>query len=295
MTFGGWMVLIVIAVPLLGVFIWLVLRGSLVRVSVGQLGLLVVNGKPTDKSLVPGLHWVPALRRRQLVPYPAVELSYRAGDTTAGSQVEASGPPLPVVLGDRAEVSVGYTLRFRLNQEHLRTVHERFGTTGYWSAARDASAAVIAGALGEDGVGLDSFFPGERATLQETLREHVTQALADDGLDVTGFILGGVELGRAGEAIQAAVRARLELAREQAEAATQKLRVRNDVALAKLLDEVGDTALRYRQTEVWRELAHASDAARWALSGPALAGRPEAVPAAGQEPAPPTDQEEGRQ
>ena len=41
------------------------------------------------------------------------------------------------MLGDRAEAKVGYTVRFRLVRDQLRLVHDRFGTTGYWSAVRD--------------------------------------------------------------------------------------------------------------------------------------------------------------
>ena len=42
--------------------VWLVIRNSLVRVPMGQLGLLVVRGRSTDTSLLPGLHWDTALR-----------------------------------------------------------------------------------------------------------------------------------------------------------------------------------------------------------------------------------------
>jgi hypothetical protein len=37
------------------------------------LGLLVVRGRSTDTSLLPGLHWVTALRQRQVVCYAVVE------------------------------------------------------------------------------------------------------------------------------------------------------------------------------------------------------------------------------
>lgn len=273
MSFGTWLVLVVVGVPLLATLVWALVRESVVRVPAGSLGLLVVKGKSTDRSLTPGVHWVPALRKRQCVSYPSVELSYRADpDGGVPTSVEAFGPPLPVVLGDRAEAVVGYTLRFRLDPELLRTVHDRFGTAGYWSAARDGSAAAISAALGEEDVSLDSFYPGERAALEQRLRERVTAGLAPDGLVVTGFSLGSTDLGRAGETVQATVRARLELAREQAEAAIQKLRVRNDAALAKYLADVGDTALRYRQTEVWRDLAARPDAGRLSLSTPPLPG-----------------------
>lgn len=140
MSLGGWLVVIFVGLPLLAAVVWAVVRDSLVRVPVGTLGLLVVGGKSTDRSLLPGIHWVPALRKRQSVTYPAVELSYRAGADGPTSAVEACGPALDVVLGDRAEAQVSYTVRFRLDPDRLRLVHDRFGTTGYWSAVRTTAA-----------------------------------------------------------------------------------------------------------------------------------------------------------
>lgn len=274
MSLGAWVLVVVIGVPLLAALIWLVVRESVVRVPAGSLGILVVRGKSTDRSLLPGIHWVPALRKRQCITYPAVELSYRAGgEGGRPSPVEMSGPMLHAVLGDRAEARIGYTLRFRLDPEHLRIVHDRFGTSGYWSAVRDTSETAIADALVEDDVTLDSFYPGERVTLEAKLKQRLTDALAAEGILLSGFGLGAADLGRAGETIQATVRARLELAREQAEAAMQKQRVLNDAALAESLAEVGDAAIRYRQTEVLRDLAHRPEPMRLWVEPP-LTGEP---------------------
>ncbi len=111
----------VLVVAALVAAVWLVIRNSLVRVPMGQLGLLVVRGRSTDTSLLPGLHWVTALRQRQVVCYPVVELSYRASsDPVVNSPTEAGGPALKVMLGDRAEAKVGYTVRFRLVRDQLR-------------------------------------------------------------------------------------------------------------------------------------------------------------------------------
>lgn len=100
MTLGGWLVTLLIVVPLLTVLVWALVRASIVRVPMGSLGILVVNGKSTNRSFVPGIHWVAAFRKRQCVSYPAVELSYRAtADPAAAGTVEAAGPPLRVILG----------------------------------------------------------------------------------------------------------------------------------------------------------------------------------------------------
>lgn len=261
MSLGTQIVLTIILVPLLGLLIWAVVRQSVVQIPVGSLGLLAVRGKATDRVLEPGVHWVPALRKRHAVEYPSVELSLRVGpDAPVASQVEAGAPPVPVVLGDRTTAAVGYTLRFRLDPDQLKTVHERFGTDGIWSAARDVAAAAVATALADPATTVDAFFPESRGDLEEQLRSAVTEALAAVGMTVTAFTLGAVDLGAHGEAIQATVRARLETAREEAEASTRMLRVRHDAELAPYLAEIGELALGYRQTEVWREFAQKGNA-----------------------------------
>jgi len=260
MSLGAQIVLVIIVVPLLVLLVWALVRQSIVQIPVGSLGLLVIKGRATSRVLEPGAHWVPALRKRQAVEYPSVELSLRVGsDGSAPSLVESVAPPVPVVLGDRTTATVGYTLRFHLEPDQLRTVHQRFGTQGIWSAARDVSAAAVAATLAGPDTTVEVFFAEARAELEATLRGAVTEALADAGLIVTSFSLGTVDLGRHGDVIQATVRARLEAAREEADAVTRLLRVRHDADLAPYLAGIGESALGYRQNEVWRELAQRAD------------------------------------
>ena len=95
------------------------------------------------------------------------------------------------MLGDRAEAKVGYTVRFRLVRDQLRLVHDRFGTTGYWSAVRDIVGAALAVALAQPDVTLDSLYPGQRQELEQQLRRlHQVRELfleqqfpSDDQLD----------------------------------------------------------------------------------------------------------------
>ena len=163
------------------------------------------------------------------------------------------------MLGDRAEAKVGYTVRFRLVRDQLRLVHDRFGTTGYWSAVRDNVGAALAVALAQPDVTLDSLYPGQRQELEQQLKQRLAETLAADVMELAGFSLGAVDLSRAGETVQATLRARLELAREEANAALQRLRVQHDAELTSRLAEVGETALRYREAEMWRDLAFRSD------------------------------------
>jgi hypothetical protein len=287
MSIGAWLVLVFIVLPLLSALVWALVRESIVRVPMGSLGLLVVQGKSTNRSLVPGVHWVPALRKRQCVSYPSVELSYRASaDPAVASSVEASGPALRVVLGDRAEAVVSYTVRFQLVPEQLRVVHDRFGTSGFWSAVRDDSGAAVAATLAETDVSLDSLYPGERGALELRLKEGVAAALAEDGMVLTGFALGAVDLGRAGETVQATLRTRLELAKEEAGAALQELRVRHDAELSRYLGDVGDTALRYREADVWRDLSYRPDALRMSFPAPSVGNAVEPGHSSPAEPGP---------
>ncbi|HEX6888415.1 MAG TPA: SPFH domain-containing protein [Candidatus Nanopelagicales bacterium] len=272
MSFGTKVVLFIIVVPILATFVWSILRQSRTTIPAGELGLLLIRGKPTDKVLQPGPHWVPALRKRQAVGYPAVEMSYRASDganagTSSTSPHEALGPALAVTLGDRSQAVLAYTVRFRLDPERLRTVHERFGPDGLWAVVRDHSARAMTAALAEPTCTIDDCFGTARVALEERLGAAVAAVLDADGIVMTAFSLGSVDLGRAGELIQAAVRARLELAREEAEAATRIARVRHDAELAPYLVGVGEAALRYRQTDVWRDLVQRSEAMTVAVPG----------------------------
>jgi hypothetical protein len=231
---------------------------------------------------------VPAFRRRTVADYPANELAFRAGDVagspTGEDSVEHSGPPLVVTMGDRTEVVVGYTVRFRLDMAALRGIHERFGPDGIWPAVRDASGRVVRAVLGEARFGVDDLFGTARLELEQALTDALREALAADGFVVTLFALGDIDLGRTGEVVQATVRARLELAREEAEAAMRVARARIDADLRPFVDPVTSAAaLRYREVDTWRDLADQRSAVMAAPRPPAI---PSPAPA---EPPPPAD------
>ena len=78
------------------------------------------------------------------------------------------------------------------------------------------------------------------------------------GFEMTLFGLGDLDLGRTGEVIQATVRARHDLEREEAEAGARLARARIDAELEPYYASTStDAALRYREVDVWRELASA--------------------------------------
>jgi regulator of protease activity HflC (stomatin/prohibitin superfamily) len=254
----AWIIFIALLVPLVGIIAWIALDDSFVKVDSGQLGLLLIKGRATDTVLSPGPHWVPALRRRTVETYPSLELSYRAGAEDVGAagtatDVERSGPALRATLSGGVGAVVSYTVRFRLDTDELRVVHERFGRDGIWGAVRDVTDQTLRSALVDTDV--DDVFGVSRDALQTRLTETVKVALEPLGFVVTLVSLGAIDLGRTGETIEATSRARHELSREQAETNLRLTRVRTDVEVAAVVGDAGaDAALRYRELDLWRDV-----------------------------------------
>jgi hypothetical protein len=287
----AWIIVLVVAIPMIAVLVWMVVGASLVRVPSGSLGLLMVKGRATDTALLPGPHFVPALRRKMVEIYPSVELSYRAGGPLAADGVlEKSGPPLEVTLGDRTRATVFYTVRFRLVPEKLRHVHERFGPTGVFGIVRDASSAAVSAALRDPAIGIDDMFGAPLEVCQKSVGAAVTEALDTHGVELTAFLMAPAELGRTGEVIQATLRARHELEREQAEASTRLARAVNDADLQQNLTLSNEDAWRYRETDLWGELVQRTQALQIAVrgAGPGVVGisTSDRAGAAPSEPAP---------
>lgn len=281
------LVFLFVALPLLGFLLWLLLESSFVRIQPGRLGLVLVRGRATDKALGPGPHFVPSFRRMMVEQYPSNELSYRAGarddEPPDPGSLEHAGPSLRAVLGDRAWVELGYTIRFRVRPEQLREVHDRFGPDGLWAVVRDRSARTIRSHLADPQLGVDALFGPARRALEADAGAAVAEALAAEGFETTLFSLDDVDLGRTGEVIQATVRARHELEQEEAEAATRLARARIDAELEPfVLGAATDAALRYREVDVWRDVAQARAERGGMVAG--MAPRSQAAPAAGSAP-----------
>ena len=276
MSTVAWIIVLIVAIPVLALLVWTVFQASWVRVPSGSLGLLMVKGRATDTALLPGPHFVPALRRKMVEIYPSVELTYRAGGPPAadGDVLEKSGPPLEVTLGDRTRATVFFTVRFRLVPEKLRHVHERFGPAGVFGIARDASSAAVSAALRDPAIGIDDMFGAPLEVCQKSVSAAVAKALDDSGIELSAFLLAPAELGRTGEVIQAALRARHELEREQAEAPTRLARAVNDADLQQNLTLSNEDAWRYRETDLWGELVQRTQALSIAVrnAGPGVVG-----------------------
>jgi len=255
MSAVAWIILLVLILPMIGLLIWAVLRSSFVRVPSGSMGLLLVKGRATDRSVLPGAHFVPALRRHMVELYPSVELTFRADGGVDDSPLTASAPPLTVTLGDRTTVTVSVTVRFRLMPDQLRLVHERFGPQGLFTIVRDETNRAVQRGLGEPDIGVKDLLGASRETTESTVAQTVAEALRRDGIDLTAFTLGSVDLGRTGEVVQAISRASYELEREEVEARTRLARARNDAELHRLLEPGTEAAWRYRNPDLLRDLA----------------------------------------
>lgn len=249
----GWIIFLAIAVLLLAIIAWAVFNDSLVQVEPGQLGLLLVRGKATDRALAPGPHWVPALRRRMVQVYPSLELSWRTGNAPpSSSSLEASGPAPLVTLGDRTSARLAYTVRFRLDQSRLRDIHNRLGPEGIWGAVRDQTARTVRATVAAPNVRIDDLFGDARTELERRIRDDVSTALVELGFVLTGFSLGDIDLGRTGEVIQAIGRARQELDRELAEQAVRVTRAKVDADLLRQAANLPPEApIRYRELDAW--------------------------------------------
>ncbi|MFI5896212.1 SPFH domain-containing protein [Actinoplanes sp. NPDC051513] len=177
-----------------------------------------------------------------------------------------------MTLGDRTEATIATTVRFQLIAERLREVHERFGPNGVFGIVRDQSARAVRATLSDTDVGIEQFFGADRTACEVRLAEAVRKSLETEGINMTGFVLGAVELGKTGEVIQATVRARYELERERAEAETRAVRALNDASLEQKLGAPSDAAWRYRETDLWRDLVERTNALQVALrAGPGTA------------------------
>ena len=255
----AWIILLILLIPALALLAWVIVGASFVRVPASKLGLLLVRGQATDTTLPPGVHFIFALRRRIVVMYPAVEMTYRAGgapETADQPELDYTGPAISLFLGDRTSVILSCVVRFRLLPDQLRLVHERYGPGGIFGLVRDRSTQVIISGLGQSEVTIDDLFGAPRDACQKALGSEITEVLKADGIEVTTFLLGAAELGRTGEVIQAISRARHELEQERVDAATRLARAANDVELEGSNASAGEGAWRYRETDLWRELIH---------------------------------------
>lgn len=271
-----WISIAVVAI-VLGFVVWLLLREASVVIQPGTLGLIIRRGRATGRALAPGRHFVVPFRQFAIQTYPSRELALLFGtEDTDRAGVDHAAPPLPVHLGDRSEATLTFTVRSRLSRQDVQSVHDRFGPEGIWSALRDTTRQAVIAAAGNDAVTHDAAYGAGLQAAEQRLRAAVADALSEIGFELTMFNLRHIDLGEAGDVIQATRRAEVELDLEHALANLRRARIEHDSELQPLLASIGDDhLLRYRQLEAWRDLLH-----RWdgvspippSLTAPLMAG-----------------------
>lgn len=255
MNAGTWILVLILAPTLLFV-IWLVLLETSVKIDPGTIGLALLRGKSTGRTLMPGRHFVRPWQKVMIQTYPSRELALVAGGVQrANPDVDYLDEPVSVVLGDHATAEVSYTVRCRLIRDKVHDVHESYGPEGIWSVLRDVSRRTVITEAADGGTTVDNVFGDGYGELERHIAAALTDALAEVGFELKMFSLRRVDLGSTGEVIQDTIRAKAELVREQAYAEVRRARIDNDGALVSDIDGVDhELALRYRQIDAWRDL-----------------------------------------
>ena len=255
MNAATWILILILA-PTLLFIVWLVLLETSIRIAPGTLGLALVRGKSTGRTLTPGRHFIRPWRKVMIQTYPSRELALVAGGIQQSNpDVDYIDEPVSVFLSDQAVAEVSYTVRCQLIRSKVHDIHESYGPEGIWSVLRDVSRrTVIAEAAGSPTT-IGNIFGDGYAELERHVSAALTDSLAAVGFELKLFSLRNVDLGPTGEVVQDTIRATAELQREQAFAEVRRARIDNDNAL---LAEVGgldhELVLRYRQVDAWRDL-----------------------------------------
>jgi regulator of protease activity HflC (stomatin/prohibitin superfamily) len=239
-----------------------VLFETSVTVEPGTLALLLKRGEATDRAVGPGRHFVQPWRKAVVQIYPSRELAVITGGGAplADHRVETVEAPLRVYLGDRTEATLSFTVRCQLDIEQVKTVHDRFGPEGLWSALRDEIRRCVITETSAADVTVEDAFGTRRDALERRLETALGASLLAIGFHLRMFNLREIDLGETGEVIQSTLRAGRELEREQALAEVRRARLENDASMHDLLSGVdGEIMLRYRQIEVWRDLVQRWD------------------------------------
>ena len=255
MNAGFWIFLLVLG-PVLLFIVWLVLLETSVRIEPGTLGLALLRGRSTGKVMDPGRHFVRPWRKVMIQTYPSRELALIAGGVQQSNpDVDYVEEAASVFLGDSSSARVQYTVRCQLMPAKLQGVHDTYGPEGIWSVLRDVSRQSVIAECATSGMTINDMFGDGYGALEGRIAGALAASLEEVGFQLKLFSLREVDLGPAGEVVQARIRAGAELEREQALAEVRRARVDNDAALLadhESLDH--DQLLRYRQIEAWNDL-----------------------------------------
>jgi regulator of protease activity HflC (stomatin/prohibitin superfamily) len=253
---SGWgiVIFLFIAVPVVAFAVWQFLQEAMVRIPSGSVGLLLVRGKATDRVLTPGAHIVWPFRQQMIQDYPLRDLTYLTSATGLADDDDFVDPPLLARLGDRSDVLIEYTIRFRIDPDGLRRIHDRVGPDGIKRLVRDVSRLVLVHELRQPDREMENTFGEARHELERQLGDRMRESLEKEGFELEMFHVRHVDLRGLAEVVEATVRAKFELALERAASEVRALRLQNEAAsVDQLRASLDDDVLRYRQVELGRE------------------------------------------
>lgn len=255
MNAATWILILILA-PTVLFIIWLVLLETSVKIDPGTIGLALLRGKSTGRTMTPGRHFVRPWQKVMIQTYPSRELALVAGGAQqANPDVDYLDEAVSVFLSDQAMAEVSYTVRCQLILAKVHDVHESYGPEGIWSVLRDVSRRTVIAEAAGSGTTIGNVFGDGYADLERHIAAALTEALVEVGFDLRMFSLREVDLGATGEVVQDTIRAGAELEREQAYAAVRRARIDNDDALLADIDGLDyELVLRYRQVDAWRDL-----------------------------------------
>jgi regulator of protease activity HflC (stomatin/prohibitin superfamily) len=249
-------ILVLILAPTVLFIVWLVLLETSVKIDPGTIGLALLRGKSTGRTLTPGRHFVRPWQKLMIQKYPSRELALVAGGVQqANPDVDYLDEPVSVLLSDQAVAEVSYTVRCQLIEAKVHEIHESYGPEGIWSVLRDVSRRTLISESAGSGITIGNVFGDGYGELERHVSAALTDALAEVGFELKLFSLREVDLGVTGEIVQDTIRAGAELEREQAYAAVRRARIDNDGVLLAEVDGLDhELVLRYRQVDAWRDL-----------------------------------------
>ncbi len=255
MNAATWILILILA-PTVLFIIWLVLLETSVKIGAGTIGLALLRGKSTGRTLTPGRHFVRPWQKVMIQTYPSRELALVAGGAQqANPDVDYLDEAVSVFLSDQAMAEISYTVRCQLILTKVDHVHESYGPEGIWSVLRDVSRRTVIAEAAGSGTTIGNVFGDGYAELERHIAAALTEALVEVGFELRMFSLREVDLGATGEVVQDTIRAGAELEREQAYAAVRRARIDNDDALLADIEGLDyELVLRYRQVDAWRDL-----------------------------------------
>ena len=268
MNAGFWIFLLVLG-PVLLFVLWLILVETSVRIEPGTLGLGLLRGRSTGRVMGPGRHFIRPWRKVMIQTYPSRELALIAGGLQQSNpDVDYIEEAASVFLGDGASALVQYTVRCQLDPTKLQTVHDTYGPEGIWSVLRDVSRQSVISECGSSDMTINDMFGEGYGALETRISEGLQAALAEVGFTLKMFSLREVDLGPAGEVVQARIRAGAELERENALAEVRRARVRRTTRRSSpttnrsTASNCSGTARSRRGTTCWRSGTDASTSRR---------------------------------